>query len=622
MDKMVAHSTASNFSGSVSDPTPESAWQRESLWLTYCRLIGLPSGVLIALAALLHQLACKLAGEPTHWAATSLLIGVGLVNSAALWGAASRGRRLLPIVSGFSCVALLGGFWVFDLCNEHRALFLVLFSLTAVTWLAAVTSNPEPLLACTGDHALVEAQSSNLRACQGATAVDDQCDDSDTMNSNCGSGYANRDEVDHAPTADVPRPRWARYAIGSVLGLGFVIYMIIVPAIGLLIDTLNPSTNVSHELTDMTLSESMRLHAVSGVVMLMFLAMGASIGSFLNVVIYRLPRFRPLLWPPSACPHCHTRIAGTDNIPILAWLKLGGRCRYCHAQISSRYPIIEAVVASIFVLFYYRELLSGGVNLPVRSPNSYNGIVWILLYTKWDLVTIYFYHMLLLALLLAWGMINYDRFAVPRYASVGLITLSVALATFFPFLNPLASAWESPVASLPSAIMLSLLGCAVGGLCGAAFEGVVKLVRGTGGGAAEEMPIANVQESLPDAGELVGEPAHEMDPGADTYQLPSDPYGAPADIPTWGSNAIVSGALIGSQLGLQAVLAIFALTVVFYVAGKLLAYGVRQVRTLEFRQVPITLVIFGVTVAYLAFWKQAANYIDSSLVGLGAPFNW
>ena len=69
---------------------------------------------------------------------------------------------------------------------------------------------------------------------------------------------------------------------------------------------------------------------------------GAIIGSFLNVVAYRLPRKESLLHPPSACPECGTPIKPYDNVPVLGWLWLRGRCRACGAKISIRYPLVEA----------------------------------------------------------------------------------------------------------------------------------------------------------------------------------------------------------------------------------------------------------------------------------------
>jgi leader peptidase (prepilin peptidase)/N-methyltransferase len=82
------------------------------------------------------------------------------------------------------------------------------------------------------------------------------------------------------------------------------------------------------------------------------LAFGAIVGSFLNVVAYRLPMGRNLIVPPSACPYCETRLRWADNIPILGWLLLGGRCRYCKSRISPQYPLVELFVALLFAGTY------------------------------------------------------------------------------------------------------------------------------------------------------------------------------------------------------------------------------------------------------------------------------
>ena len=73
---------------------------------------------------------------------------------------------------------------------------------------------------------------------------------------------------------------------------------------------------------------------------------GAVIGSFLNVVVWRLPRGESLITPPSRCPSCGKGIAPYDNIPVLSWAMLQGRCRQCGARISPRYPLIELLTAS------------------------------------------------------------------------------------------------------------------------------------------------------------------------------------------------------------------------------------------------------------------------------------
>jgi leader peptidase (prepilin peptidase)/N-methyltransferase len=77
--------------------------------------------------------------------------------------------------------------------------------------------------------------------------------------------------------------------------------------------------------------------------------LGAIVGSFLNVVAYRLPRRESLVTPASHCPGCDAPVKPYDNIPILSWLCLGGRCRSCSQPISPRYPLVEAATAALCV---------------------------------------------------------------------------------------------------------------------------------------------------------------------------------------------------------------------------------------------------------------------------------
>jgi leader peptidase (prepilin peptidase)/N-methyltransferase len=77
-------------------------------------------------------------------------------------------------------------------------------------------------------------------------------------------------------------------------------------------------------------------------------ALGACVGSFLNVVVWRLPRGESLLWPGSRCPACKEAIPFWANVPVVAWFALRGRCRSCGARISARYPLVEALTGALF----------------------------------------------------------------------------------------------------------------------------------------------------------------------------------------------------------------------------------------------------------------------------------
>lgn len=110
-------------------------------------------------------------------------------------------------------------------------------------------------------------------------------------------------------------------------------------------------------------------------------AFGASIGSFLNVVIYRLPAGLSLVHPPSRCPHCLHQLGKTENIPILGWLQLQGRCRWCKAPISVRYPLIEAVTGLLFIWIFWQF----GFNLTTVGYWAF--LSWLLALSLIDLDT-------------------------------------------------------------------------------------------------------------------------------------------------------------------------------------------------------------------------------------------
>lgn len=93
--------------------------------------------------------------------------------------------------------------------------------------------------------------------------------------------------------------------------------------------------------------------AITESLMMVFsLATGMCVGSFLNVCIYRIPAARSIVFPGSSCPNCHQPIRWFDNIPVISYALLRGRCRRCHAAISPRYPLVE-FLAGLFALCTY-----------------------------------------------------------------------------------------------------------------------------------------------------------------------------------------------------------------------------------------------------------------------------
>ena len=105
--------------------------------------------------------------------------------------------------------------------------------------------------------------------------------------------------------------------------------------------------------------------------------LGAMIGSFLNVVIHRLPREQSIVFPNSSCPKCHAGIKAYDNIPILSFLILGGQCRACGAPISPRYPAVEALTALLFVVVTWHDGWSLALGFDVAFAASILALIFI-----------------------------------------------------------------------------------------------------------------------------------------------------------------------------------------------------------------------------------------------------
>ena len=135
-------------------------------------------------------------------------------------------------------------------------------------------------------------------------------------------------------------------------------------------------------------------------------AFGGCIGSFLNVVIYRLPRDKSLVTPPSSCPACGKRIHFYDNIPLLSWLLLAGKCRYCKERISPRYFVVEFLTAllfvAIFVLYFIVEIRQFGLKTPTGIDTVLAG-GWLF----------YLLHIALLSALLAASAIDLELWVIP-----------------------------------------------------------------------------------------------------------------------------------------------------------------------------------------------------------------
>ncbi len=349
-----------------------------------------------------------------------------------------------------------------------------------------------------------------------------------------------------------------------ICGLAFVVYMVVVPAADAVISHFRQPVTTGQVLEDMTFAENVRLRSAEAVMAFLFFAVGATVGSFLNVVAFRMPRGESLVLRGSRCPACGEPIASRDNIPVLGWLKLGGRCRACQSAISPRYPIVESACAAAFLLLYFVELISGGANLPVREPNSYHGVVWIVFYTKWDLVRIYLYHCFLLSALFAWTLMRLDGHRLPRRSITVALLIALILPLVWPDLLQVPVAlWQSRVDKNASS-WFALATAGLGATAGALMGVIVRLGLG-------EFPKSAT-------------------PGAPV---------APAD------GLITALALVGAALGWQSALAISILT--------LLAAAVRNVvrqPARRFATWPIIGDLAAMTLAYILVWRLAVTRLS------------
>ncbi len=154
-------------------------------------------------------------------------------------------------------------------------------------------------------------------------------------------------------------------------------------------------------------------------------ALGAAIGSFLNVVIHRVPRRESIVSPGSHCPRCDTPIPAWANIPIVAWLALRGRCRSCREPISPRYLLVEVLTGAVFLALYLHDGLT------------------LRLLADWTLA----------AALIAVAFIDLDHKIVPDVITLPGILLAFAVALLVP-----PPWWSSSVPFIASSALGALIG--------------------------------------------------------------------------------------------------------------------------------------------------------------------
>jgi len=123
-------------------------------------------------------------------------------------------------------------------------------------------------------------------------------------------------------------------------------------------------------LPELSLIPQPLIYVIAGV-------LGAVIGSFLNVVIHRVPREESIVLPSSRCPSCGAEISFYDNVPVLSYLMLGGRCRSCKVHISARYPAVEALTALLWVAVAWRDGLSFALPFDLVFVTAITALIFI-----------------------------------------------------------------------------------------------------------------------------------------------------------------------------------------------------------------------------------------------------
>jgi len=163
---------------------------------------------------------------------------------------------------------------------------------------------------------------------------------------------------------------------------------------------------------------------------------GALMGSFVNAAVYRLPRDISM-WSQkrSFCPRCKTTIAWYDNVPILSFLLLGGRCRACKERIPKRYLAIELIVATLFALSAYQYFV---LNRPLPAhegflPPTLSTMPWIIMAVQ----------MLLIADLVCLTFTDWESFIIPEQTTLYLLPVGLVLAFCFPELHLSATRWTA-----------------------------------------------------------------------------------------------------------------------------------------------------------------------------------
>jgi leader peptidase (prepilin peptidase)/N-methyltransferase len=162
---------------------------------------------------------------------------------------------------------------------------------------------------------------------------------------------------------------------------------------------------------------------------------GINVGSFLNVVIGRLPFEKSILWPNSRCLSCLHALSFSDNLPIAGWLMRRGRCRYCAAPFSSRYMWIELAVGLCFALLFYFDVIANWHQWRAFENNA--GLLRSTGFPPWQAGIVFLHHAILFSFLLAAAISDWDNREIPLSLTIAGTVIGLISATCWawPFPN-------------------------------------------------------------------------------------------------------------------------------------------------------------------------------------------
>jgi leader peptidase (prepilin peptidase)/N-methyltransferase len=232
------------------------------------------------------------------------------------------------------------------------------------------------------------------------------------------------------------------------------------------------------------------------ILILFLFVLGSCIGSFLNVVVWRLPRVEfeetdrwysilfksmtALSEPPSHCPRCNKTLKWYDNIPVIGWIKLGGKCRFCKEPISRRYPIVEGITGLLFAGYYIAFFIlqigpCAGITADGRVIHRYLSMT----HYWW----LYGLDMVLISGLLAASLIDAELFIIPMEIPWLIVPVALAVHAIFDLPYSPGSLIAAP---LPAAL-------AAGGVIGLAISMILKALGIFKASFADGAPMLEVQ---------------------------------------------------------------------------------------------------------------------------------